>query len=503
MNLRKLKKRLCAAALSLGVLLTGPAPAQADSNPVEPRAGGWRTYVLLSGAEVWVPPPPGRSSAQTGAELAELASLQSQRTSEAQAVIDFWDARPAFKPWVEKHLELIHLRGVSPPRAHRQLALVHAAVYDAVVAAWHWKFAYRRQRPDRLDRSLSPSIGPPQAPSYPSEHAVVAGAASRMLAYLFESEDDDLRESAEEAALSRLHAGVNYRSDVEAGLELGRQVAELVISRRAMADGWDEAWDCTMQPGRLTGPGHWEPTSPPADLCARPPTEPLAGGWRPWVITSSAEFLAPPPEGFGLYGSDEATLCGLLEAPARELMAHVAATRAEPPAGAPADRPRNELIARWAGVPGRRWNLLTLDLLARDRLNLPRAARVAALVNAALADSIYASWQSKYAYWTARPQTIIRRCGFDPAFTAIRSTPRDPSYSSGNASSGAAAAEVLAFFFPRDADALRAEAEGGGTSRLYDGTHWRFDIEAGAEVGRRMAPLFVGRALNDGAHPAR
>ena len=98
-------------------------------------------------------------------------------------------------------------------------------------------------------------------------------------------------------------AGVNYRSDIEAGLELGGQVAELVISRRAMADGtFFEQWDCAAQPGRLTGVGHWEPTSAPFDLCARPPTEPLAGDWQTWVIPSTEEFLAAPPDGFYLYG---------------------------------------------------------------------------------------------------------------------------------------------------------------------------------------------------------
>jgi len=66
-----------------------------------------------------------------------------------------------------------------------------------------------------------------------------------------------------------------------------------------------------------------------------------------------------------------------------------------------------------------------------------------------------------------------------------------------------AVGEILAFFFPRDADVLRADAEGGETSRLYDGTHWRFDVEAGLATGRAMAPRFIKRAKSDGAHPAR
>jgi hypothetical protein len=66
-----------------------------------------------------------------------------------------------------------------------------------------------------------------------------------------------------------------------------------------------------------------------------------------------------------------------------------------------------------------------------------------------------------------------------------------------------AAAEILSFFFSREAASLRAEAIGGGTSRLYDGTHWRFDVEVGLEIGRAIAPFFINRARHDGAHPSR
>ncbi len=503
MRYRNITAKLIGLTLSLNMLLPIPAQALANGNdrPQEPQAGFWRTYVLTSGAETPLPAPPHPFSQQTRAELAELKTLQEQRIPAKQAIIDFWNGQPAFKPWTEKHLELIRTRGVAAPRAHRELALVQVAIYDAVVAAWRWKYAYHRPRPDRLDHSISPSVEPPRHPSYPSEHAVIAGAASRMLGYLYQDDGAALKASAEEAAFSRLQAGVNYRSDIEEGLDLGRAVAEMVISRRAMTDGSFEKWDCAAQPGKLTGPGHWEPTSSPFELCppaGRPPTEPLAGDWQPWVITSSNDFLAAPPPGFHVYGTDQTAVCNLLELPARELISHVAETRAEAP-----DGPRNALIARWAGAPGNRWNLIMLDLLARDRVNLPRAARISALVNVALADSIYASWKSKYTYWTARPQTIIRQCGFDPGFTSVRTTPRDPSYTSGNSTSGGAVGEILAFFFPRDADALRADAEGGGTSRLYDGTHWRFDVEAGLATGRAMAPWFIKRAKSDGAHPVR
>jgi membrane-associated phospholipid phosphatase len=370
-----------------------------------------------------------------------------------------------------------------------------------VIAAWHWKFRYHRPRPDQLDCAISPSVEPPHYPTYPSEHAAIAGAASRVLAYLFPADAAALEASAEEAALSRLQAGVNYRSDIEAGLQLGRDVANLVIQRRALTDGSDAVWDCVTQPGRRTGPGFWEPASAPFDLCPPSgalPVEPLAGSWKPWIISSTDDFLVDPPPGFALFGTDPTTVCNLLEPQAREVMAHVAATRAEAPGG-----PRATLIARWTGATGSRWNLIMLDLLMRDDVNLPRAARISALLNASLADSIYTGWRAKYTYWTTRPQNIIRDCGFDPAFTSVRPTPRETAYPSGTTSVSGAASEVLAFFFPQDADAMRAEAVGSGNARLYDGTHLISDVEGGLQAGRSVAPSFINRARHDGAHPVR
>jgi membrane-associated phospholipid phosphatase len=68
---------------------------------------------------------------------------------------------------------------------------------------------------------------------------------------------------------------------------------------------------------------------------------------------------------------------------------------------------------------------------------------------------------------------------------------------------GGADSEVLAFFFPRDVDSLRAEAVGAGNARLYDGTHWNHDVEAGQELGRAVAIHFIFSAKRDGARPPR
>lgn len=106
----------------------------------------------------------------------------------------------------------------------RAFALVSAAIYDATIAAWDSKYFYNRSRPSQVDQSLTTVIPNPQSPSYPSEHAVVAGAASEVLAYLFPAQAQFYRAKADEAAQSRLVAGVQYRSDITAGLELGARL---------------------------------------------------------------------------------------------------------------------------------------------------------------------------------------------------------------------------------------------------------------------------------------
>lgn len=83
-----------------------------------------------------------------------------------------------------------------------------------------------------------------------SQYAVTAGAASAILAWLFPEEAQYFEEQAPEAVNSRLLADVEYPSDVEAGLELGRQVAELVIERgKADSSDADLSSPLVLKPG--------------------------------------------------------------------------------------------------------------------------------------------------------------------------------------------------------------------------------------------------------------
>jgi membrane-associated phospholipid phosphatase len=491
------KLTLVAALVAmLAIATAGAAPA----HPFDRDGGGSRTYVLDSGGAIDVPAPPRNRSAQTRAELATLEADQAAREASPaiQAQIAKWDAQPAFAPWTKKTLALISANATSTAKAQRVMALVHIAMNDATVAAWYFKQRYHRPSPARLDRTLMPSVTSANVPSYPSEHAVLAGAAAAVLKALYPA-DATIASDAQEAASSRLFAGTNYPSDVSAGLALGEAVAAQVL---AAAAGDDLG---TGQPGRLPGANceatpagcqdFWEPTfprTPPAS-----PTDPFAGTWHTWVIGSARDFLPPPPPWFRAGPPPSVHVPTLKDA---ALVDYDAAQRtaAQTAEGAA----RRAVVDTWAGVPDKHWNEIALGLEQAAGLSLPRAIRVSAAINAAGADAIQANWAAKFIYWEPRPQQVIRKY-VDPAFVSYRPTPNEPAYSSGLATVSGAISRVLAGEFPHERasiDQAEADAE---ISRLYDGTHYEHDIAAGTAVGRAIGRVYAARGRCDGEHESR
>ncbi len=471
--------RRSSLALAAAVLLLGGGCGfSGDGGPpapqAEPSAASWRTWVA-SPSEIGVPPPPAPGSARAQAELAELRSAVDRRTPDQEPTIRFWSREPAVVPWMERTLELVRgrLTQKDPVAASRAYALVSVASYDAIVAAWRAKYRYRRAAAPATDALLP--VGPD--PSYPSEHAAVAGAASRVLAYAFE-EQPALRfeEMAREAADSRVQAGTNLRSDVEAGLALGRAVAKKVVAR-ARRDRFDEKWNRKRPHGR----DYWEP--PPGSVAA--PSRPSAGRTATWVLRSGSQLRPGPPPP---YGSPR------FIAEAREVL-QVSRELT----------PRQKRIANvWAGgegtpLPPGLWNQVALALVLEERLSTPRAARVFALLNVAMGDTAVAVWDAKYAYWSPRPDTAIRDLGLARSWEPYLDTPFFPSYVSGHSTFSAAAAEVLAYLFPERASQFRAKAEEAAMSRLYGGIHFRSDNEVGLRMGRQIGRLVVERAKRDRA----
>ena len=456
------------------------APSPRSSAAAEPTAGRWRTWVLASGGQVAVDPPPSPGSPASDREEQELQGMAARRTSAMADAVHRWGGRgrPVSAPWMEMALGFVAAREKDPPASSRAYALVAVAAYDAMVAAWNAKYAYNRPVP----AAARPLDDPGPDPSYPNEHAAVAGAASRVLAHLFpEQPAPRLEAAAAEAADSRVWAGAARRSDVDAGLALGRAVAADVIGY-ARADGSDRVWDGTRPPGIGRGPRFWEPQ--PGSVAN--PVSPLAGTWKPWVLTSGRQLRPGPPPAFG---TPE------FLAQAREVV--------EVKRGLTEEQKRAATF--WAGgrgtpLPAGIWNQVVLALLDDLRPTRPQAERALALANVAMADAGIAAWDAKYAYWDPRPENGVRDAGIEPGWEPyLVDTPFFPSYISGHSTYSGAVAEVLSYLFPHRTKDFHDTALEASSSRLWGGIHWRRDAEVGLDVGRRIGLAVVERAKADGA----
>ncbi len=450
----------------------------------EPTAGAWRTWVLPSPADLRVPPPPAPRSERARLDAGEVARRSLARTAEVRRTVAKWNGPLPTEPWAQVAFDIVSRRAKDPPLSSRNYALVSAAAYDAVVAAWHWKYQYNVEPPAGVPTLVRP--GPD--PSYPSEHAAIAGAASRVLAGLYPDQSAlRLDEMAEEAAWSRVAAGVNTPSDVEAGLDLGRRAGDAVLAY-ARGDGADRPWDGRRPAGIGRGPAFWEP--PPGS--PSPPTAPLAGTWRPWVLRSGDQFRPPPPPAYGsptfVAAAEEMVEIARNLTPGEKGAArfYEGAEGTVLPAGIIVNVAAEDVRAAATG-----------DIAARQ-LTVPRIARAFALLNVALADAGIATWDAKFAYWNPRPENAIRDLGLDPDWKPLLSTPRFPAYPSGSAGYAGASQVVLSYLFPDQAEEFRRRAEGQAESRLFAGVHWRYD-SAGLAMGRAIGALVVQRAQQDGA----
>jgi membrane-associated phospholipid phosphatase len=72
-------------------------------------------------------------------------------------------------------------------------------------------------------------------------------------------------------------------------------------------------------------------------------------------------------------------------------------------------------------------------------------------------------------------------------------TPRHPSYPSGHSTYGAAASEILSYFFPDYAGEFRKLADNTGMARLWAGIHYRSDHVFGGQLGRCVAQLVINQ----------
>lgn len=214
-------------------------PARPPMLPLFGQVQGW----IMSPADVVATrsgPPPTATSAQMKADLVEVKSAVNNLTRDQLATVLKWgDGASTPTPpghWDTIAVPYILKTGQSEVRAARTFALLNMALHDAAVSCWETKYFYYNARPSQLDPSIKVQIGLPNFPSYVSGHSVFSAAGAAVLSHLFPDGATYFQQQAQEAAMSRLYAGIHYRSDIDAGLTQGTRVGKFTIDF-AQADG--------------------------------------------------------------------------------------------------------------------------------------------------------------------------------------------------------------------------------------------------------------------------
>lgn len=155
-------------------------------------------------------------------------TLDSNTTKQIQSA-HYWATGQLTSRFSNLIYELANKYPKGSPNTARMQAFYHAAMNDVFVICWYLKYTWDVARPNQYGRNFRPVLTTPRFPSYPSAHAVIAGATEMIVGYYFSQEATDIKRVTEDAALSRLVGGVHFKADNDEGLRLGRQIGGYVV----------------------------------------------------------------------------------------------------------------------------------------------------------------------------------------------------------------------------------------------------------------------------------
>ena len=479
-------------------------PASLDIN-----AGIWKPILLTGPTEFPLAAPIATTSPDYIIQINEIKSSQASMTTAEKNAVKYWSAGAVLR-WNEIMRQLVAQHNLppyqnpdgtypfpsatnplayplfpfaNPPYAARAYAYLAAAQYDALVAAWHYKKLYNRAAPYNVDPTVNCLIPKSDLPSYPSEDAVVEGAAVEILKLLFPGDQEFIQAKAEEHKKARLIAGANVRSELEAGEGLGKSVAQKFVTRargdRAGAAAGNQAlWTQLEQQTAATGQTPWISQESPK----RPPMLPAFGKVKTWLFDSLTMVTtirpAAPPSTSSQQFKDELTeIYNYSVNPSREQV---------------------RIAHFWADglstyTPPGHWNAIACEDFIKQNFSEVRWARNLGLLNMALMDAAVTCWDAKYLYFNPRPSQI------DPRIKTTTGLPNFPAYISGHSTFSGAAATILGHIIPGRAADYTSMAKEASVSRLYGAIHYRSDCEKGIEAGNKVGGYAIARARTDGA----
>lgn len=421
-------------------IITTTATAQ-----TEPTAGTWKTWFISSGRDYRLAAPAAKN------EIAEVLAAQRSLDADGIRQIGYWNAgSPGYRfQDLMAGVWMTDTGSIGP----LSYMVLNVAIYDATIAAWDTKYAFRRKRPFEADSRIKVYGVKPESPSYPCEHSVAAGVAVAVFSHYYPRLADSVNKLAQRLMASRVAAGVAYPEDTRAGFELGKRVAQKEIEHTKDFTPKNR-WDGKMPEG-------------PQYYNRKFAMWPNAGQSKTVVLTSGSQFRPGPPPDFA---KDMAELKKFKQTFSSSANAY------------------------YYGAQNSGEDMLDKKIFEHNyHLNPPRAARIYAISAIGIYDGFVACWDAKYAYWGIRPDQ------YDTTYKALLPTPPFPGYPSGHASVGAVSAEIMTYLFPEDKALWEKRAKDGAESRFQAGIHFRTDNDAGVELGRKVGKAIVEKVKKDGA----
>jgi hypothetical protein len=383
-------------------------------------------------------------------------------------------------------------QGQAPFAQARFMAITQLAVFEAVNAITH---------------DYKPYLGTIVAPAGASADAAAVAAAYGVLKAYFPLAPG--LDAAYAASLAAIPDGAAKTG----GIATGQAAAQQMILRR-LNDGSAPA---LFYMPESTDPGVWQltPSCPPAGGVffqwqnVTPFGVPSAPGSHDWIARFA---LAPPPELTSRRFARDFNEV--------KRVGNVSASLT--------DRPQDRAdVARFyaATSPAFVFNLAARQVAAAEGSSLSENARTFALLNMASSDSLVASFWTKYHYKFWRPETAIHdaaadgnaRTDPDPSYAPYILTPCFPSYPSNHGSGSNGASEVMRRIFGNGGhDITMANPAVPGLTfhytrfsqitddisdaRIFGGIHYRFDQEAGTELGTDIATYVYKHNLRRAKH---
>ncbi len=333
MNARSAFMRATARLVAVALLASGCSkslPTLEDLPPSSPNgadanAGEWRYLVVSGPGQFSVAPPTSTASDAYQTELAAIRTAQANITEKQQQAIEYWSGGAVLR-WNQIMRELVARYNLppaprpdgtypppdannpfadpvfpvaNPPYAARAYSYASMAIYEALKVAWAYKFQYNRPAPHQVDSGVRALLPATNVPAYPSEDAVVSGAATELLRLMFPAAVEEITLRAGEQREAALVGGRATASDIAAGLALGRAVAAVFMAR-AGTDGMGAAagnaaqWQALAAAATARGEIAWRSL----ELPPRPPMLSNFGNVRAWMLTPTdivAERPGPPP----------------------------------------------------------------------------------------------------------------------------------------------------------------------------------------------------------------